>query len=213
MQRLCTRYACLSCALLWLALTSGCSGSRQAQLAPGSVVLALGDSITSGHGVALEEAWPALLSRRCGWRIVNAGVSGDTSAGARQRLGALIAEHSPRLVIVEIGGNDMLRRAAETEIIANIAAMIEIAQRHQLRVVLLAIPQPSALGAATGRLAPAGFYASLADQTGVMVIEDAVSEVLSDATLRLDPVHPNRAGHAALSDKIETAFRASGLLR
>ncbi|MBK7662959.1 MAG: hypothetical protein IPJ21_05315 [Sterolibacteriaceae bacterium] len=101
------------CALFCLALAIGCSQKREAQLAPGSVVLALGDSITAGHGVMPEEAWPALLARRSGWRIINAGVSGDTSGGALQRLAALIAEHAPQLVIVEIGGNDMLRRVAD----------------------------------------------------------------------------------------------------
>lgn len=203
----------LLCALFCLALAIGCSKKREAQLVPGSVVLALGDSITAGHGVMPEEAWPALLARRSGWRIVNAGVSGDTSGGALQRLAALIAEHAPQLVIVEIGGNDMLRRAAESKISANIAAIIELAQQHRVRVVLLAIPRPSVLGAATGRLAPADFYAALGSRREVILERDAVSDVLSDAALRLDPLHPNPAGHVILSEKLENSFRASGLLR
>lgn len=176
-------------------------------------MLALGDSVTSGHGVTPEQAWPAQLAHRTGWQIVNAGVAGDTSAGARQRLAALIVEHAPSLVIVEIGGNDMLRGVPEKEITANTAAIIEIAQQAQRRVVLLAIPRPSALGAATGRLAPAGLYARLASQRNVILVEHAVSEVLSDAALRLDPLHPNPAGHAALSEKVENSIRESGLLR
>lgn len=203
----------LLCALFCLALAIGCSEKREVQLAPGSVVLALGDSITAGHGVMPEEAWPALLARRSGWRIVNAGVSGDTSGGALQRLAALIAEHAPQLVIVEIGGNDMLRRAAESKISANLVAIIELAQQHQARVVLLAIPRPSVLGAATGRLAPADLYAALGSRREVILESDAVSDVLSDAALRLDPLHPNQAGHIILSEKLEKSFRASGLLR
>ena len=203
----------LLCALFCLALAIGCSQKREAQLAPGSVVLALGDSITAGHGVMPEEAWPALLARRSGWRIINAGVSGDTSVGALQRLAALIAEHAPQLVIVEIGGNDMLRRAAESQISTNLAAIVELAQQHQVRVVLLAIPRPSVLGAATGHLAPAGFYAALGSRREVILVDDAVSDVLSDAGLRLDPLHPNPSGHVVLSEKLEKSFRASGLLR
>ena len=201
------------CALFCLALAIGCSQKREAQLAPGSVVLALGDSITAGHGVMLEEAWPALLARRSGWRIINAGVSGDTSGGALQLLAALIAEHAPQLVIVEIGGNDMLRRAAVSQISTNLAAIVELAQQHQVRVVLLAIPRPSVLGAATGHLAPAGFYAALGSRREVILVDDAVSDVLSDAELRLDPLHPNPSGHVVLSEKLEKSFRASGLLR
>lgn len=206
------RFAGLWSALLCLTLAIGCGERRESPVARGSVVLAVGDSIAAGHGVMPEEAWPALLARRSGWQVVNAGISGDTSYGARQRLSALIAEHEPHLLIVEIGGNDMLRRAAEDEIVANLSAIIELAQRQQVRVALLAIPRPSALGAATGRLRPAGFYARLASERRVILVEDAISDVLSDARLRLDPLHPNRDGHAALADKLDKSFRAMGLL-
>lgn len=91
--------------------------------------------------------------------------------------------------------------------------IVEHAQQHRARVVLLAIPRPSALGAATGRLAPAGFCAALGSRREVMLVNDAVSDVLSNAQLRLDPLHPNAAGHMALSEKLEKAFRAAGLLR
>ena len=79
--------------------------------------------------------------------------------------------------------------------------------------MLLAIPRPSALGAVTGRLAPAGFYATISVQRGAILVDDAVSDVLSDAGLRLNPLHPNPAGHVILSQKLEQSFRASGLLR
>ncbi|MBK7238371.1 MAG: hypothetical protein IPI02_23305 [Sterolibacteriaceae bacterium] len=66
---------------------------------------------------------------------------------------------------------------------------------------------------ATGHLAPAGFYAALGSRREVVLVNDAVSDVLSDAELRLDPLHPNPAGHVVLSEKLEKSFRASGLLR
>lgn len=207
------RFATLLFALLCLAPAIGCSERREAPLAPGSVVLALGDSITAGHGLLPEQAWPALLAQRSGWQIVSAGVSGDTSDGALQRLAALLAEHQPQMIIVEIGGNDMLRQAAEKQIAANLAAIVELARQRQVRVALLAIPRPSTFGAATGRLKPATFYADTAAWRGVMLVENAVSDVLSDGRLRLDPLHPNAAGQLALAQTLEKSFRASGLLR
>ncbi len=207
------RFGTLLFALLWLALAIGCSERREAPLASGSIVLALGDSITAGHGLLPEQAWPALLARRSGWQIVNAGVSGDTSDGALQRLPGLLAEHAPQLMIVEIGGNDMLRRAAESQISANLAAIIDLARQRQVRVAVLAIPRPSALGAATGRLKPAALHADTASSRGVMLVEHAVSDVLSDGRLRLDPLHPNSEGQLALAEALEKSFRTAGWLR
>lgn len=90
------RIGTLLFALLCLAPAIGCSENRERPLAPGAVVLALGNSITAGHGLPPEQAWPELLGRRSGWQIVNAGVSGDTSDGALQRLAPLLASTSPR---------------------------------------------------------------------------------------------------------------------
>ena len=81
------------------------------------------------------------------------------------------------------------------------------------RVVLLGIPRPSAIGAATGRLHAAEVYADVAKRSRSMIVHDAVADVLSDAGLRLDPLHPNEEGHRRLAETIERAFRTSGLLR
>lgn len=212
-DRIQRRFGTLLFALLCLAPAIGCSERREAPLAPASVVLALGDSITAGHGLLPEQAWPALLARRSGWQIVNAGVSGDTSDGALQRLPGLLAEHAPQLMIVEIGGNAMLRRAAERHISANLAAIVDVARQRQVRVAVLAIPRPSALGAATGRLKTAALYADTASSRGVMLVEHAVSDVLSDGRLRLDPLHPNAEGQLALAEALEKSFRTAGWLR
>ncbi|HNA04146.1 MAG TPA: arylesterase [Rhodocyclaceae bacterium] len=194
-------------------LLSGCSRPREERLAPGSVVLALGDSITAGYGIARDRAWPAQLAARSNWTIVNAGASGDTTSGALARLPELLEEHLPKLVIVEIGGNDMLRRIDAHQIESNLRAIVYLAQQRGARVVLLGIPRPSAIGAATGRLHAAEVYADVAKRSRSMIVHDAVADVLSDAGLRLDPLHPNEEGHRRLAETIERAFRTSGLLR
>ena len=90
------------------------------QLAAGATVLALGDSITFGIGASAETSYPTVLAKLTGWNVINAGVSGDTSAQALARLPALLQEHVPPLVLVSIGGNDFLRRLPEAQTRANI---------------------------------------------------------------------------------------------
>ena len=134
----------------WLAvavtLVAACGGkAKEGALPPGSRVVALGDSITAGFGVAAGEAWPGLLANKTGWLVINGGVSGDTSGGALQRLPALLEEHKPVLVLVALGGNDMLRRLPEQETVANLGKILAAIKAHGAKPVLLATPKPSAL--------------------------------------------------------------------
>jgi lysophospholipase L1-like esterase len=114
-------------------------------------------------------------------------------------------------VIIELGGNDLLRGISAEEIAGNIDAMIGSARAGGARVVLMAIPQPSMLGALT-RLAPAGLYVDLAARRKVPLIEKALPSVLSDETLRQDTIHPNAAGHKALADRSVEELARIGLV-
>lgn len=200
--------------LLCLALlTAGCSEPPQeAALQPGTVVLALGDSLTAGAGVSPEQAWPALLAQRTGWQVVNGGVSGDTSAQGLQRLPALLEEHAPVLVLVTLGGNDMLRRLPQAETEENLARIIVKCKAEGARVVLVATPQPSLAGAVLRNLSAPDFYREIAAAHEVPLIEDAIAEVLSDPLLKGDQIHPNAEGHAVLAGKISVALQGLGYL-
>ncbi len=200
--------------LLCLALlTAGCSEPPQeVALPPGTVVLALGDSLTAGAGVSPEQAWPALLAQRTGWQVVNGGVNGDTSAQGLQRLPALLEEHAPVLVLVTLGGNDMLRRLPQAETEENLARIIVKCKAEGARVVLVATPQPSLAGAVLRNLSAPDFYREIAAAHEVPLIEDAIAEVLSDPLLKGDQVHPNAEGHAVLAGKISVALQGLGYL-
>lgn len=201
-------------ALLALLFAAACSHPpREDALPPGTRVLALGDSLTAAHGVAPDEAWPALLAARTGWIVVNAGLSGDTSAGALQRLPALLEENTPALVLVTLGGNDMLRRLPQAQTTANLGRMLGLVKASGARAVLLATPKPSVAGAAFNSLSPAEFYRQVAKDQQVPLIEDALAEVLSDPQLKGDQLHPNAAGHALLSKKIFEALGKIGYAR
>lgn len=192
-------------------LVAACGGkAKEEALPPGSPVVALGDSLTAGYGVAPGEAWPELLASRTGWAVINGGVSGDTSGGALQRLPALLEEHKPALVLVVLGGNDMLRRLTEEETVTNLKQILAIIRAHGAKVALLATPKPSAMGAVFQSLSAADFYRKVAEEQRVPLIEDAIAEVLSDPQLKGDPLHPNVAGHALLAQKIFDELKAIG---
>jgi len=196
---------------LLVMLLAACGGSRkEAPLPAGSKVLALGDSLTAPHGVKPGEDWPTLLGQKTGWVVINAGISGDTSAGALARLPALLDEHQPQLVLVSLGGNDMLRKIPQAQTVANLGRMLDLAKGGGAGAVLLATPKPSIAGAVFNNLSPADFYAEVAKEKKVPLIEDALPEVLSDTSLKGDQLHPNAAGHALLADKIHAALRKIG---
>ena len=142
-------YAILLAALVALSITACGSKGKERPLPAGSVVVALGDSITQGVGASEQSAWPANLARLSGWRVINAGVSGDTSAQALARLPALLQEYKPALVIVSIGGNDFLRAQPSSATRANIAAILRTAKESGSRAVLIGVPKLT-LGAALG---------------------------------------------------------------
>ena len=109
--------------LLWLA---ACGQPLKLQpVPPGASVLALGNSVTFGTGALSGEDWPTLLAQKTGWRITHAGIPGDTAEHAQHRLPDLLVQHRPALVIIEIGGNDFLKRTPQPEVKEAIRQMIQ----------------------------------------------------------------------------------------
>lgn len=198
--------------LVALVLTlSACGEAEKLPALPsGSVVLALGDSLTAGAGVTPEQAWPALLAQRTGWQVINGGVNGNTSSDALQRLPALLEEHRPALVLLTLGGNDMLRRLPVQQLEENLARLVVKSKAEGAQVVMVATPQPSITGAVLRNLSAPEFYGRVAGSQQVPLIEDAIAEVLSDPLLKGDQLHPNAEGHAQLAGKIHEALRDIG---
>lgn len=177
-----------------------------------TTVLALGDSLTQGVGTTAEGAWPSVLQEASGWELINAGISGDTSAQALARLPALLEEHSPQLVIIGIGGNDFLRQVDSQTTRNNIRQTVELAKSSGAQVLLLAVPQFSLLAASTGRLSDHPLYAELAQELDVALYEKGWSQVLSDASLRSDQIHANTQGYAQYAQGLEAFLRQQGWL-
>jgi len=132
----------------WLAL--GVAGAAHGAAAP--VLLVLGDSISAGYGLASGQGWVNLLSERLEregypYRVVNASISGDTTAGGRARLPALLAQHHPAIVVVELGGNDALRGGNLEVTRGNLDAIVGTIQAAGAKPMLVGMQLPPNYGA------------------------------------------------------------------
>jgi len=177
----------------------------------GSIVLALGDSLTFGTGATPETSYPTVLAGLSGWQIVNAGVPGDTSAQALARLPVLLQEHKPALVLVSIGGNDLLRRLPDADTRANLQRICELALAEGAQVLVLAVPRPSVAAAFTGSLSDHPMYAEVSAALKVPLHASGWASVLADAALRADAIHANAGGYAQMARGVYDAARAHGL--
>jgi len=196
------------------ALLGSCGKRRSARVQPlpaGSVVLALGDSITYGTGAAPEAAYPAQLAQLTGWHVVNAGVPGDTSAQALARLPGLLAEHQPALVIASIGGNDFLRRLPEADTEVNLRRIAALAREAGAQVLLVAVPRPTLAAAAGAGLSDHPLYDRVAAELALPLHAGGWAHVLGNEQLKSDQIHANAAGYRAFAEGLATSLRATGL--
>lgn len=198
---------------LLLVTLAGCGRDKKTAqpVQPGSTVLALGDSLTFGTGASTETSYPAVLAGLTGWNVVNAGVSGDTSAQALARLPALLAEHQPKLVIVSIGGNDFLRKLPESDTHAHVHAICKQSLDAGAQVLLVAVPRAT-VAAALGQMTDHALYAEVAKDLKIPLQREAWGEVLAQPDLRADAVHANARGYAQFARSVQGTAAAVGLL-
>ena len=170
------------------------------------VIAALGDSLTAGLGVSPEEAYPAVLEarlRREGfeYRVINAGVSGDTSAGGLRRIGWVL-KLRPDVVIVALGANDGLRGQAPDVLRDNLTRIIERARAAGVRVLLAGMRVPPNYGDDYAR-AFAGVYPAVARATGVPLAPFLLDGVAGDARLNQpDGIHPTVEGQRVIAERL-----------
>jgi acyl-CoA thioesterase I len=170
------------------------------------VVVALGDSLTAGLGVAAEEAWPALIDarlRREGYpyRVVNAGVSGDTTAGGLRRVDWVLRSR-PDVAVVALGANDGLRGLPTDAMEANLLGIVERLRTAGVRVLVAGMQVPPNYGAAYAR-AFQDVFQDVARRTGAALMPFLLDGVAADPRLNLpDGIHPNAAGHRAIAEHV-----------
>lgn len=199
--------------LLSVLLIACSSGEKHAAIPQGATVLILGDSLSYGTGANEGEDYPSLLAKTTGWTIINAGIPGNTSAEGLERLPALLEQDKPKLLIVELGGNDLLRHMPQSETISNLKAILALSKAKGVKSILVAIPEVSALRAAVGNLADHPLYEDIAKETATPLIADVFSDVLSDTALKSDQIHPNAQGYGEVSKKMNESLKQLGFTR
>ncbi|MEX2489836.1 MAG: GDSL-type esterase/lipase family protein [Pseudomonadales bacterium] len=195
-------------ALIFIILfLAGCSG--QPALTPlesGDVILAFGDSLTYGTGVAAEQSYPAVLSDMSGFEVVRSGVPGETSSQGLERLPRVLQDVAPDLVILCHGGNDVLRRMDPVETEENLRKMIRKIRAYGADVALLAVPK---MGLFPG--AP-DYYTRIRDDMQVPVEIDIVATLQSDSTMKSDRVHFNDKGYRKMAEAAHSMLKEAGAI-
>lgn len=186
-------------------LAAGLLGGAAAPARAEPVVVALGDSLTAGWGVAADEAWPARLQARLrregyAYRVVNAGVSGDTTAGGLRRLDWVLRAR-PAIVIVALGTNDGLRGQPPAATRANLEAIVARAQAAGARVLLAGLRLPPNYGPLADAFARV--FPEVARRRGVAFLPFLLDGVAADPRLnQADGLHPNAAGHRVIAERL-----------
>lgn len=163
----------------------------------GRSVAILGDSIAAGVGASTpEKGFVSLVAQRLGVPIANSGRSGDTTEDGLARIDADVLAHDPDIVVIELGGNDHLKRVPVAQTFANLDLLISRAQEKGAMVVVLGI---------RGGLFGDGFddaFDALSERCGCIVVPDILDGIFGDGRYMADPVHPNDRGHEKIADKV-----------
>lgn len=170
-------------------------------------LLVLGDSISAGYGIPVASGWVSLLDKRLkaqgyGYQVINASVTGETSAGGKVRLPALLKTHKPEVLVIELGANDGLRGLPVTQLRTNLDTMIKAAQASKARVLLVGMQMPPNYGEAYTTRFEAVFR-EVASTHGITLAPGFMAKVALDARLmQADNLHPNERGQPLLLDAL-----------
>lgn len=183
--------------------SSSLLASEYRHVGSSNAVLVLGDSISAAYGIDKRDGWVALLEKRLASQcpnldIINASVSGETSAGGLARLPALLAAHQPRLLVIELGANDGLRGLSPREMRKNLLQMVALAERAGAQVALLGMLMPPNLGATYVRLFEQAMAAVAEDES--VLFQTFFLQGVGDQRdlLQSDGLHPTAAAQPRL---------------
>ncbi|HEX5161419.1 MAG TPA: arylesterase [Steroidobacteraceae bacterium] len=191
------------CSVMFLALGSVASAAAPAQ----RTIVVLGDSLSAGYGIKVEQGWVRLLEQRLasegyGYRVVNASVSGETTQGGLARLPRALETHKPAIVIVELGGNDGLRGLQLAASRDNLSKIIEKARSAKAQVLLVGMMIPPNYGPRYGEEFREMFVA-LARKYSLAFVPFLLDQVaLKPELMQADGIHPNAAGQPQILENL-----------
>lgn len=164
-------------------------------------IVALGDSLTFGTGSSEGATYPECLAQTIGRPIVNKGVPGNTIADAEKRLDGDVLNLKPSIVIVFLGGNDILQRASLDESFKRLENIVKRIQGQGAMVVLVGVRVLTPIGGVGAR------YHSLANRTGCVYVDDVLDNIISDPSLMSDQIHPNANGYKIVAERIAAKMK------
>lgn len=192
--------------LAWLLLAFAPFTLASSQPAP-RTLLVMGDSLSAAYGLSAQQGWVHLLGERLArrhpdWRVVNASISGETTAGGASRIAAALQQHDPDLVAIQLGANDALRGLPLDLAGANLERMIEAAKSHGARVLLIGIRIPPNYGPEYAAQLRA-MYAGLAEEHALPLVPFLLEPIAADrGNFQADDIHPVAAAQSALLDHV-----------
>lgn len=202
----------LALALLLLMLGPAFAGGAPASGArPSNTVLVMGDSLSAGYGMSADQGWVALTAKRISrekptWRVVNASISGETTAGGRSRIITAVVRERPQVVVIALGANDGLRGLPTTQSATNLAYMIGAAHGVGAKVLLVGMQMPPNLGADYTRAFEQN-YRTLARSFDVALLPFLLAPIATDReAYQDDNLHPTAAVQPQLRDHVWTAL-------
>ena len=166
----------------------------------GKTIICFGDSLTFGTGASKGMDYPSHLSKMIGRPVINAGVPGDTTTAALQRLEQDVLTRAPDVVLITLGGNDLKNGIAKDIAFKNLKIIVDSIQNQGARVIIGGLKFP---------LRDRGFgkaYEELADQTGAILIPNILDGIMGQRKLMSDPIHPNDGGYRMVAEKFYDAM-------
>lgn len=174
----------------------GCEAGVANRDSQGTTIVCFGDSLTAGYGAEKGKDYPSVLRAQVGLPVINAGVPGDTTASALERLESDVLSHDPKVVILTLGGNDFLNRVPKEETLKNMETIVDRLQSRGAMVVLAAV-QTGFWGDAYS-----DDYKKLARQKHFVLIPNVLKDVLFDPRYKYDQIHPNTEGYRIMAGRI-----------
>ncbi len=174
-------------------------------LHPQNAILAFGDSLTYGYNAKPSESYPAVLSSMTGLNIINAGIPAETSQDALRRLAKHLDDPSIKLMILCIGGNDMMQGVSMDILKNNLKTMIQRAKEKGMDVLLISVPNLTLFG-----LSPLPLYEEVANEENAPLISGLLADILSDPSLKSDQIHPNALGYRQIAEAVYENLKENG---
>ena len=195
----------------WLLATLAVLATANPVAAKPAQILVVGDSLSAGYGLSAGEGWVDLLTKKLARekiaaQVINASISGDTTAGGLARLPALLVKHKPTLVVIELGGNDGLRGSPVAAAKANLMKMAELAKASGAKVLVVGMRMPPNFGPSYTAQFEA-MYAEVAKAVGGGLVPFFLDRIGTDVSkFQADKIHPTAAAQPELLDTVWPAL-------